>query len=130
MMLGVRLLHASCSHVVWRSFSSAAAAAAAATVVVESRGPVRVITLNRPECCNAVNQSTAKQLYQAFSEFDLDATAHAAVLHGLGGNFSAGYDLKELANTGETINLEEDIGHGPSPMVSALSPSHHTHMQV
>ena len=112
-MLCRRLVGSGCS-VGWRCFSSAATSSA---VVVESRGPVRVIGLNRPGSRNAVNQDTALALYKAFQDFDSDQRAHVAVLHGLGGNFCAGYDLKELASTGESFTLKEDIGSGPSPMV-------------
>ncbi len=80
---------------------------------------MRLIGLNRPDCCNAVNQSTALALYQSFKAFDSDQSAHVAVFHGLGGNFCAGYDLKELANIGKSYTVKEDIGSGASPMVSA-----------
>ena len=75
-----------------------------------------MIGLNRPASRNAVNQATASQLYQAFKAFDSDQSANVAVLHGLGGNFCAGYDLKELATSGESFQLK-NVGEGPSPMV-------------
>lgn len=37
----------------------------------------------------------------------------------LGGNFCAGYDLKELANHAASLKLEQDVTKGPGPMVSA-----------
>lgn len=37
-----------------------------------------------------------------------------------GGNFCAGYDLKELANHAASLKLEQDVTKGPGPMVSAL----------
>lgn len=37
-----------------------------------------------------------------------------------GGNFCAGYDLKELANHTPPLKLEQDVTKGPGPMVSAL----------
>jgi len=61
---------------------------------------VRVISLNRPKDRNAVNRSTARELYHAFKSFDSDPSSHVAVLHGNGGTFCAGYDLKELADAG------------------------------
>lgn len=36
-----------------------------------------------------------------------------------GGNFCAGYDLKELANHAASLKLEQDVTKGPGPMVSA-----------
>lgn len=56
------------------------------------------IGINRPKKRNCVNKETAEQLYEAFNNFDADDTMNCAVLHGIGGNFCAGYDLSELAN--------------------------------
>lgn len=83
---------------------------------VESRGPVHIIGLNRPSHRNAVNRNTAEHLYQAFTHFDSDPGLHVAVLHGLGGTFCAGYDLKELAKAGDDFT-PETFGSGASPMV-------------
>merc|ERR1719225_72228 len=55
------------------------------------------IGINRPSKRNCVNKTTADQLYEAFSDFENDESLNCAVLHGLGGNFCAGYDLSELA---------------------------------
>ncbi len=56
------------------------------------------IGINRPEKRNCVNEATAKELYKAFNEFEEDEEMCCAVLHGIGGNFCAGYDLSELAD--------------------------------
>ncbi|MCU1590886.1 MAG: Enoyl-CoA hydratase [Frankiales bacterium] len=63
------------------------------SVTVRSDGPVRVVTLDRPEVRNAVDGEHAKSLYDAFRAFDSDETASVAVLHGAGGVFCAGADL-------------------------------------
>lgn len=63
------------------------------TVHVERRGPVTIVTLDRPEVRNAVDTPTARALHAAFLEFDADPDAHVAVLHGAGGSFCAGADL-------------------------------------
>ena len=42
------------------------------TVVVEQQGPVRVITIDRPEVRNAVDGPTARLLYEAFVAADTD----------------------------------------------------------
>ena len=89
----------------------------AANVLVETRDRVRLIAINRPASRNAVNKETADDLYQAFRAFDEDPSVDVAVLHGIGGNFCAGYDLKELASTGGQVELPRSIGEGPSPMV-------------
>jgi len=73
-------------------------------VVVEKMEEFKIVCIgiNRPAKRNCVNKATAVQLYDAFSEFENDDSLNCAVLHGLGGNFSAGYDLSELAK------IEED----------------------
>ncbi|XP_028826362.1 uncharacterized protein LOC114784816 isoform X2 [Denticeps clupeoides] len=86
------------------------------TVVVERRGPVVVVGINRPEVRNAVNQETARRLLEELSAFESDHTLNAAVLHGVGGNFCAGYDLKELAHHTASLKLEQDVTKGPGPM--------------
>ena len=63
------------------------------TVRVTSDGPVRIVTLDRPEVRNAVDGEHAQALYDAFSAFDDDDNASVAVLHGAGGVFCAGADL-------------------------------------
>jgi enoyl-CoA hydratase len=54
---------------------------------------VAVVTIDRPECRNAVDNETARELFGAFSRFESDGDADVAVLTGAGGNFCAGFDL-------------------------------------
>jgi enoyl-CoA hydratase len=63
------------------------------SVTVTSDGPVRIVTLDRPEVRNAVDGEHAQALYDAFRAFDADDSASVAVLHGAGGVFCAGADL-------------------------------------
>ena len=67
------------------------------TVLVDRRGPVTVITINRPERRNAVDLATAELLEQAVDRFEADPDARVAVITGAGGSFSAGMDLKAAA---------------------------------
>lgn len=67
------------------------------TVKVEQHEGIALIGINRPEKRNCVNTPTAEALLKAFQEFDADESAKVAVLYGVGGNFCAGYDLKEVA---------------------------------
>ncbi|XP_036936036.1 carnitinyl-CoA dehydratase isoform X2 [Acanthopagrus latus] len=86
------------------------------TVVTERRGCVVTVGINRPEVRNAVNQETARRLLEELEAFDSDPDLNVAVLHGKGGNFCAGYDLKELANHTASLKLEQDVTKGPGPM--------------
>src|SRR3954463_8297915 len=63
------------------------------SVITRNDGPVRIVTLDRPEVRNAVDGEHATALYDAFREFDADDSASVAVLYGAGGVFCAGADL-------------------------------------
>ncbi|CAJ1082422.1 probable enoyl-CoA hydratase [Xyrichtys novacula] len=93
-----------------------AGTAAGQTVVTERRGRVVTVGINRPEVRNAVNQETARRLLEELEAFDRDPDLNVAVLHGEGGNFCAGYDLKELANHTASLKLEQDVTKGPGPL--------------
>ncbi|XP_043960105.1 carnitinyl-CoA dehydratase isoform X1 [Gambusia affinis] len=93
-----------------------AGTAAGQTVVSERRGSVVTVAINRPEVRNAVNQETAGRLLEELQAFDNDPDLNVAVLHGKGGNFCAGYDLKMLANQKAPLKLEQDVTKGPGPM--------------
>ncbi|MEO6605312.1 MAG: crotonase/enoyl-CoA hydratase family protein [Aeromicrobium sp.] len=84
------------------------------TVHVERRGPITVVTLDRPEVRNAVDTPHALALYEAFLEFDKDDSASVAVLTGAAGHFCAGADLKAVS-TG-TMTAEPPSVEGPGPM--------------
>jgi enoyl-CoA hydratase len=67
-----------------------------AKVLVTVDDPVMIITINRPERRNAVDNETAALLTQAFRAFESDGSRHVAVLTGAGEHFCAGADLKSL----------------------------------
>lgn len=70
-------------------------------VRIEDDGPVRIVTLDRPERRNAVDGPTAAALADAFRAFDADDALAVAVLAGSGGTFCSGADLKALAGDGQ-----------------------------
>ena len=72
-------------------------------LLVEERGAVRVLTLNRPDALNAANESLHGALADAWSRLDDDAEARAVVITGAGRAFSGGGDLHLLDRmTGDT----------------------------
>jgi enoyl-CoA hydratase len=81
-------------------------------ITIEDRGPVRVVTIDRPERRNAVDAATAAELLAAFTAFDTDDGAAVAVLTGAGGYFCAGADLKALSGGDRRPVLDQ----GPGPM--------------
>lgn len=62
--------------------------------LVERRGAVQIITINRPEAKNALNLGAATIIRDAVDELDEDDTLRVGILTGAGGTFSAGMDLK------------------------------------
>jgi enoyl-CoA hydratase len=67
-------------------------------VKIDKAGAVTTVTLNRPDCRNAVDPETAKALYDAFVGFASDPEARVAILTGHGGSFCSGFDLKALSD--------------------------------
>jgi enoyl-CoA hydratase/carnithine racemase len=63
---------------------------------VEDDGPLRVVTLTRPEQLNAVNDELHRGLATVFTQVSADADARVAVLTGAGRAFSAGGDFDLL----------------------------------
>jgi enoyl-CoA hydratase len=80
-------------------------------VTVERNGPVTTIRLSRPHARNAVDGVTAAALADAFRAFDADPDASVAVLHGEGGTFCAGADLRAVGTA--SGNRTEPDGDGP-----------------
>ena len=81
------------------------------TVSVRDDGPVRIVTIERPERRNAVDRPTAAALAEAFRAFDADDALSVAVLTGAGGTFCAGADLHAVA-AGQGNRVTTD-GDGP-----------------
>ncbi|HEV2170557.1 MAG TPA: crotonase/enoyl-CoA hydratase family protein, partial [Candidatus Binatus sp.] len=72
---------------------------------------IAVVTINRPEARNAVDQPTAAALADAFRRFDADDALSVAILTGAGGTFCAGADLKAVATS--RGNRVTETGDGP-----------------
>ena len=65
-------------------------------ILVERRGRVGLVTMNRPEKLNALSSALVSQLEQAISELDADDDVGAIVITGAGERaFSAGGDMAE-----------------------------------
>jgi enoyl-CoA hydratase len=73
-------------------------------VLVERRGQVLIVTLNRPEVRNAVNRAVSEQVAAAMDELDGDGGLTVGVITGAGGTFSSGMDLKAFV-AGERPSL-------------------------
>ncbi|MBC6448242.1 crotonase/enoyl-CoA hydratase family protein [Actinokineospora xionganensis] len=67
--------------------------------LVEQRGPVLVVTMNRPEARNALSGPMMAIMREAWDQVDKDDSVRACVLTGAGGSFCAGADLKAMTST-------------------------------
>ena len=103
------------------------------SIEVSDDGPVRVITLNRPEVRNALSRELRHELRTALAEADTDASVRVVVLTGAGDAFCAGLDLRELEST-VTSSREENLAdstalaelflaiiESPKPVVAAVN---------
>ena len=100
-------------------------------VEIETRDSICTIIINRPEVKNAVDGPTAKELANAFRQFERDESLSVAVLWGRGGTFCAGADLKSIADPqAQRLNRLAADGDGPmgpsrmmlqKPVIAAIS---------
>jgi enoyl-CoA hydratase len=67
------------------------------TLLVETDGPVGIITLNRPDALNALSSKLCGELADQLRAFDKDANIGCVILTGAGRAFAAGADIKEMA---------------------------------
>jgi enoyl-CoA hydratase len=94
-------------------------------LIYEQRGPVTVITINRPERMNAIGPQTHCELIDAWDRFRADDTALVGVLTGAGEEaFCAGGDLKAaLAGELEVDGSPADGVLGPSRWTDIYKPT-------
>ena len=78
------------------------------TLVIETRGPVATVWLNRPEVHNAFNATVIEELTAALTRLDADAQVRVVVLAGRGKSFSAGADLNWMKAAG-AASFEENL---------------------
>ena len=67
--------------------------------LTEQRGPVLIVTLNRPQARNALSGPMLAIMREAWDRVDSDPSVRACVLTGAGGSFCAGADLKAMADS-------------------------------
>jgi enoyl-CoA hydratase len=75
------------------------------TVICQTDGRVGIIRLNRPQALNALNAQLMEECTAALRTFEADAQIASVVLAGEGRAFTAGFDLKELAQHKPTTPL-------------------------
>lgn len=66
-----------------------------AAITYETKGPVALLTLNRPERLNAMTQGMLSEINRALDLAEKDPDIRALIVTGSGTSFSSGFDLKE-----------------------------------
>ena len=79
------------------------------TIIVETRGSVGLIRLNRPQALNALNRTLIDELSQAVDAFEADGDIRCLVITGSDKAFAAGADIKEMADKTFNEAFSEDF---------------------
>ena len=98
------------------------------TILVEKRGEVLLITLNRPKALNALNAQVLSELIEALSAAQADARIGAVVLTGSEKAFAAGADVKEMQDwtfagtfMRDALTDWEQVAGFRKPMIAAVA---------
>lgn len=78
------------------------------SILVETRGRVGLITLNRPQALNALNTQLMTEVMDALEAFDKDDGIGAMVITGSKKAFAAGADIKEMADKNALQMMDAD----------------------
>lgn len=97
-------------------------------IIVETRGSVGLVTLNRPQALNALNEALIAELNAALEAFEADPAVGCTVLTGSEKAFAAGADVKEMAEKtyvdaylGRFLDGWTRIAESRKPIVAAVS---------
>jgi enoyl-CoA hydratase len=92
-------------------------------IIVETRGHVGLVTLNRPKAMNALSSGLIRELGEALDKFEADNDIGAIVITGSEKAFAAGADIKEMASkTYMEAYLEDFITKGWERITTCRKP--------
>jgi enoyl-CoA hydratase len=98
------------------------------TILVQTRGKVGLITLNRPKALNALNTHVMAEVVAALQAFEADANVGAIVITGSERAFAAGADIKEMQAKSYIDVYMEDffagwdaLGRVRKPIIAAVA---------
>src|SRR5215210_2972974 len=101
------------------------------TILVETRGKVGLITLNRPQALNALNAMLMSEVNRALDGFEIDANVGCVVITGSEKAFAAGADIKEMQHLSfpktyvdDFITSWDRIASRRKPIVAAVAVLH------
>jgi enoyl-CoA hydratase len=97
-------------------------------IIVETRGRVGVIRLNRPAALTALNMALIGELAAAMDAFEADQNIGCIVITGSDKAFAAGADIKEMATKsyleafmGDFVASWDRIAHARKPVIAAVA---------
>jgi len=98
------------------------------TVLVETKGRVGILKLNRPEALNALNAELMNELSAALDGFEADDKIGCVILTGSDKAFAAGADIKEMQSLGymdvykgDFIGSWERLSQTRKPVIAAVA---------
>jgi enoyl-CoA hydratase len=97
-------------------------------IIAEKRGKVGIITLNRPDALNALNDALARELIEALREFDANRQIGCVVITGSEHAFAAGADIKEMqprtyieASDEDFVAIWDEVPRYRKPIIAAVA---------
>ena len=98
------------------------------TIIVETKGKVGLVTLNRPDVLNALNSTVISELVDALDGFAGDDKIGCVVLTGSEKAFAAGADIKEMQNMSYMdayinghLNAWDNVNKFRKPIIAAVA---------
>src|SRR3954453_7921906 len=92
------------------------------TLLVEHRGAVTLVTLNRPQALNALNSEVLKELTEIFQASDANPVQRCLVPTGSEKAFAAGADIKEMSGQGFADMYSSDFFAGWEKITATRKP--------
>jgi enoyl-CoA hydratase len=97
-------------------------------IIVETKGRVGIIRLNRPQALNALNSALIGELKAAIDAFEADTNIGCIVITGSDKAFAAGADIKEMASKSYRDAFMDDfvadwdrVAHARKPVIAAVA---------
>jgi len=97
-------------------------------IIVETKGKVGLITLNRPDALNALNGALIGELGEAVDAFEADQGIGCVVITGSERAFAAGADIKEMASksfveayVSDFLADWEKVSRARKPVIAAVA---------
>jgi enoyl-CoA hydratase len=97
-------------------------------IIVETKGKVGVITLNRPKALNALNSALIADLQAALADYESDANIGCVVITGSEKAFAAGADIKQMSTMsfmdayfGDFAAKWDAVAHARKPVIAAVA---------